>query len=163
MLAHRHGFVGTKIDSRRERIYPFRCDGFVGTYRSGNRKKRIGTSVNAPLKKYSAYGADIITPHLPQAASSPQGEDNWVRCKIKHRTFVTRNVTVSTIVPNRATRGICIRSCPNAPLKKQKKTLPNRRTATSFLRFCCGVLRIEELRNTGNKQRKERWKEESNE
>jgi len=35
----------------RERIYPFRCDGFVGTYRSGNRKKRIGTSVNAPLKK----------------------------------------------------------------------------------------------------------------
>ena len=82
MLAHRHGFVGTKIDSRRERIYPFRCDGFVGTYRSGNRKKRIGTSVNAPLKKYSAYGADIITPHLPQAASSPQapqGEDNWVQ------------------------------------------------------------------------------------
>ncbi|MBS5689638.1 MAG: hypothetical protein KHW95_05230 [Firmicutes bacterium] len=72
MLAHRHGFVGAKIDSRRERIYPFRCDGFVGTYRSGNRKKRIGTSVNAPLKKYSAYGADIITPHLPQAASSPQ-------------------------------------------------------------------------------------------
>jgi hypothetical protein len=35
----------------RERIYPFRCDGFVGAYRSGNRKKRIGTSVNAPLKK----------------------------------------------------------------------------------------------------------------
>ena len=26
------------------------CYGFVGTYRSGNRKKRIGTSVNAPLK-----------------------------------------------------------------------------------------------------------------
>ena len=81
-LRSTHGFVGTKIDSRRERIYPFRCDGFVGTYRSGNRKKRIGTSVNAPLKQCSAYGADIITPHLPQAASSPQapqGEDNWVQ------------------------------------------------------------------------------------
>ena len=32
------------------------------------------------LKQCSAYGVDIITPHLPQAASSPQapqGEDNW--------------------------------------------------------------------------------------
>ena len=32
-----------------------------------------------------------------------------------------------------------------------------------FVVFCCGILRIEELRNNGNKQRKERWKEESNE
>ena len=60
------------------------CHGFVVTHRSGYRNKRIGISVDAPLKKCSAYGADIITPHLPQAASSPQapqGEDNWVRCK----------------------------------------------------------------------------------
>ena len=45
------------------------------------------------LKQCSAYGADIITPHLPQAASSPQapqGEDNWVRCKIQQRTYVAR-------------------------------------------------------------------------
>ena len=56
------------------------CHGFVVTYRSGYRNKRIGISVDAPLKKCSAYGADIFTPHLPQAASSPQapqGEDNW--------------------------------------------------------------------------------------
>ena len=56
-------------------------------------KKRIGISVDAPLKKCSAYGADIITPHLPQAASSPQapqGEDNWVRPKTQHRTNATR-------------------------------------------------------------------------
>ena len=58
------------------------------------------------LKQCSAYGADIITPHLPQAASSPQapqGEDNWVHRKTQHRTNVARNVTVSTIVSNRAT------------------------------------------------------------
>ena len=45
------------------------------------------------LKQSSAYGADIITPHLPQAASSPQapqGEDNGVRCKIQQRTYVAR-------------------------------------------------------------------------
>ena len=37
-----------------------------------------------PTQQCSAYGADIITPHLPQAASSPQapqGEDNWVQTK----------------------------------------------------------------------------------
>ena len=36
------------------------------------------------LQQSSAYGADLFTPHLPQAASSPQapqGEDNWVRRK----------------------------------------------------------------------------------
>ena len=41
----------------------------------------------------SAYGADIFTPHLPQAASSPQapqGEDNRVRRKTQQRTNVTR-------------------------------------------------------------------------
>ena len=115
----------------------------------------------------SACGADIITPHLPQAASSPQapqGEDNWVRCKIQRRTTglrsrygflnysepgnkilcrtnVAQNSTVSTIVsnratakrsnalmwrvadtvssivPNRATRDICIRRCAKSPLK----------------------------------------------
>ncbi len=32
-----------------------------------------------------------------------------------------------------------------------------------FVVFCCSILRIEELRNISNKQRKERWKEESNE
>ena len=45
------------------------------------------------LKQSSAYGADILTPHLPQAASSPQapqGEDNWVRPKTQHRTNATR-------------------------------------------------------------------------
>ena len=122
------------------------------------------------LKQCSAYGADIITPHLPQAASSPQapqGEDNWVRCKIQRRTtglrsrygflnysepgnkilcriHVARSATVSTIVsnratakrsnalmwrvadtvssivPNRATRDNRIRSCVNAPLKKRR-------------------------------------------
>ena len=65
-----------------------------------------------------------------------------VRCKTQQRTCVTRNVMVSanasnraaakrssaltygeatmvsTIVPNRATRDIRIRSCVNAPLKK---------------------------------------------
>ena len=30
-----------------------------------------------PTQQSSAYGADIITPHLQQAASSPQGEDKW--------------------------------------------------------------------------------------
>ena len=118
----------------------------------------------------SAYGADIITPHLPQAASSPQapqGEDNGVRCKIQRRTtglrsrygflnysepgnkilcriHVARSATVSTIVsnratakrsnalmwrvadtvssivPNRATRDNRIRSCVNALLKKRR-------------------------------------------
>ena len=46
------------------------------------------------LKQCSAYGADIITPHLPQAASSPQapqGEDNGVRCKIQLRTTGLRS------------------------------------------------------------------------
>ena len=41
----------------------------------------------------SAYGADIFTPHLPQAASSPQatqGEDNRVRRKTQQRTDVWR-------------------------------------------------------------------------
>ena len=120
------------------------------------------------LKQCSAYGADIITPHLPQAASSPQapqGEDNWVRCKIQRRTTGLRSrygflnysepgnkilcrtnvaqnstvstivsnratakrsnalmwrvaVTVSSVVPNRATRDICIGRCVNAPLKR---------------------------------------------
>ena len=96
-------------------------------------------------KSCGAYGADLFTPHLPQAASSPQapqGEDNWVRCKIKHRTFVTRNVTVSTIVPNRATRDICIRSCPNAPLKKQKRRCPTgerQRLFCDFVAAYCGL------------------------
>ena len=77
-------------------------------------------SKKAPLKKCSAYGADIITPHLPQAASSPQapqGEDNGVHRKTQHRTNVARNVTVSTIVSNRATRDNRIRSCVNSLLK----------------------------------------------
>ena len=28
---------------------------------------RIGINVDAPLKKCGAYGADLFTPHLPQA------------------------------------------------------------------------------------------------
>ena len=46
-----------------------------------------------------------------------------VRRKTQLRTCVTRNVTVSTIVPNRATRDICIRSCVNAPLKIKTGTV----------------------------------------
>jgi hypothetical protein len=46
------------------------------------------------LQQSSAYGADLFTPHLPQAASSPQapqGEDKrWCGAKIKHRTNVWR-------------------------------------------------------------------------
>ena len=41
-----------------------------------------------------------------------------VRCKTQQRTCVTRNVTVSYAVPNRATREIRIRDCVNSPLKK---------------------------------------------
>jgi len=55
---------------------------FVST--PGSRNKRIGISVDASPKKCSAYGADIFTPHLPQAASSPQapqGEDKWGAAK----------------------------------------------------------------------------------
>ena len=46
-----------------------------------------------------------------------------VRRKTQLRTCVTRNVTVSTIVPNRVTRDICIRSGPNSPLKIKTGTV----------------------------------------
>ena len=39
--------------------------------------------------------------------------------KTQQRTCVTRNVKVSTNVPNRATRDNRIRRCVNAPLKKR--------------------------------------------
>lgn len=45
----------------------------------------------------------------------------------------------------------------------KKSTAQQENGSGFFVVFCCGILRIEELRNNGNKQRKERWKEESNE
>ena len=76
------------------------------------------------LQQSSAYGADLFTPHLPQAASSPQapqGEDNGVQtkfCTNIAQSNVWRNVTVSTGVPNRAARDTYIRRCGESPLKK---------------------------------------------
>ena len=112
-------------------------------------------------KQCSACGADIITPHLPQAASSPQapqGEDNWVRCKIQRRTTglrsrygflnysepgnkilcrtnVAQNSTVSTIVSNRATA-----KRSNALMWRVADTVssivPNRATRDNRIRSC---------------------------
>ena len=73
-----------------------------------------------PTQQSSAYGADIITPHLPQAASSPQapqGEDNRVRCKIQQRTNVARGThgfarSLDTVLPQKP-----YRYNVNAPLK----------------------------------------------
>ena len=95
-------------------------------------------------KQCSAYGADLFTPHLPQAASSPQapqGEDNRVRRKTQQRTDVwrgTRGFLRSPEPGNRKTqqrttglrssygfhqcpepgnRNNRIRRCSNSPLK----------------------------------------------
>ena len=60
-------------------------------------------------KQCSAYGADIITPHLPQAASSPQapqGEDTGVQTKFCTNIAQSpgmRNAMVYSNVPNRDT------------------------------------------------------------
>ena len=104
--------------------------------------------MNAPLKKCSAYGADLFTPHLPQAvfqrrvstdtdtvfaSARPESADKTitrgtdksvpykVRRKIQRRTCVTRNAMVSTIVPNRDTRDNRIRRCGKSPLKTLDK------------------------------------------
>ena len=83
-----------------ERINPFfqwRLCAATGTIFASARPEATGKTI--------ASGTDKSVPYM-------------VRCKTQHRTCVTRNVTVSSIVPNRATRDKCIRSCAKAPLKK---------------------------------------------
>ena len=75
------------------------------------------------LQQSSAYGADIITPHLPQAASSPQapqGEDKWGAPQ-KLNTVLTYggSFPVSSVTSTPGSRNMRIGSCVKAPLKKR--------------------------------------------
>ena len=91
--------------------------------------------MNAPLKKCSAYGADIITPHLPQAvfqrrvstdtdtvfaSARPESADKTitrgtdksvpykVRCKTQQRTNVWREATtVSSVTSTPGNKTLC--------------------------------------------------------
>ena len=86
------------------------------------------------LKQCSAYGADIITPHLPQAASSPQapqGEDIWVRCKIQQCTHIARGTHgfIRSLEPGN--QRYAYQCKLNSPLKKRAAStvstaVPNR-------------------------------------
>ena len=75
------------------------------------------------LQQSSAYGADLFTPHLPQAASSPQapqGEDKrW--CGAEFNTALTcgGSFPVSSVTSTPGSRNMRIGSCVKAPLKKR--------------------------------------------
>ena len=75
------------------------------------------------LQQSSAYGADLFTPHLPQAASSPQapqGEDKWGAPQ-KLNTVLTYggSFPVSSVTSTPGSRNMRIGSCVKAPLKKR--------------------------------------------
>ena len=61
----------------------------------------------------------VLTASVDAANGTGKPVPYKVRRKTQHRTGVTRNVKVSTDVPNRATRDNRIRRCVNAPLKKR--------------------------------------------
>ena len=88
----------------RERICPFRLP-----------RLRRHPPVRLTQKPYRYQRKYATKKPSPQA---PQGEDNGVRCETLQCTCVTRSVTVFSIVPNRATRDTCIRSCAKSQLKR---------------------------------------------